>query len=364
MSDDMDDQSQKTEEPTERKLEEARKKGNVAVSKEMGVTLSTLGMLIILAFMSAGISQDFIEAIMPFIDSPDSVAELKDSRDLRRATGDALFKVGVALVPIFVVLLLMGLLSARMQGEFVISAERIKPKLQNISPMKGFTRIYSWSGVVEFIKSMAKVGVVSAAGWIVISSEAPKWIEAVYLTPDTIPSLMLNGLTRLFLYVTIAMVIITIIDFLWKRFDHRRKLKMSMREIKEEFKQMEGDPHMKAKLSQIRRERSKRRMMAAVPSATVVVANPTHFAVALKYERFVDEAPVCVAKGVDEVALKIREVSEENEIPVVENPPLARALYAASEIDEQIPYEHFKAVAEIISYVYRQQGGGEQKPTR
>lgn len=355
MADDMDDRSQKTEEPTERKLEEARKKGNVAVSKEVGIVMSTLGMLIIIAFMAPDVLSNLAAALLPLIENPASVTEIGSPTDLRRATGAIILAVAVALAPVFILLLLMALLSARLQGDFVVSTDRITPKLQNISPMKGLTRIYSMSGLVEFLKSIAKVLVVAAAGWIVISTEASRWIEAVHVTPDAIPRLAGEALVKLLVYVLVALVAITVLDFLWKRFDHRRKLRMSRREMKEEFKQTEGDPMIKAKLAEIRRSRARRRMMSAVPAATVVLANPTHYAVALRYNQGEDEAPVCVAKGVDAVALKIREVAEEAEVPVVEDPPLARALHASSEIDEAIPYEHFRAVAEIISYVYRQQ---------
>lgn len=363
MSDQQEDQSSKTEEPTERKLDEARKKGNVASSREVGITLSTLGLFIVLAFLVTSVMPDVVKSLLPFIENPADISGIGSTADLAEAVGDALLKLVLAISPVFIILFIMGLLSARAQGEFVVSAERIKPKLQNVSPLKGFSRIYSLSGLIEFVKSVAKVGLVSAAGWVVISSEASRWIRATDLTPDAVPTLIREGLTRLLLYVVIAMVVITILDILWKRFDHRRKLRMSMREIKEEIKQTEGDPMIKAKVAEIRRSRARKRMMAAVPTATVVIANPTHFAVALKYERYVDEAPICVAKGVDAVALKIREVAEENDVPVIENPPLARMLHSSTEIDAPIPFEHFKAVAEIISYIYRQQEASAQNAT-
>lgn len=356
MAEGGDDQSQKTQEPTERKLEEARKKGNVAATREMGVTLSTLGMLIILGFMAPGALTELALVLLPLIENPADFSSLITSREFGEVLGKVIMVVGLAVAPIFVVLVLMALLSIRLQGDFVIAVERIQPKLQNISLLKGFTRIYSLSGIIEFLKSVAKVALVTAAAWIVIASEAGRWIEAVYVTPDAILQLTAEGLIRLFLYVLIAMVVITVLDFLWKRFDHRRKLRMSHRELREEVKQTEGDPMIKSKRAEIRRMRARKRMIAAVPTATVVIANPTHFAVALKYERDKDEAPICVAKGLDALALKIRETAEEAGVPVVENAPLARALHAAVELDETIPYEYFQAVAEVISYVYQQQG--------
>ena len=356
MAEEGDDKSQKTEEPTERKLEEARKKGNVAATREMGVTLSTLGMLIILGFMAPQALTELALVLLPLIENPGEFSALVTSSELAGVLGKVITVAGLAVAPIFVVLLLMALLSIRLQGDFVVSAERIKPKPQNISPLKGLTRIYSLSGIIEFLKSVAKVGLVTAAAWIVIASEAGRWIEAVYIVPDAILTLTGEGLFKLFLYVLVAMVVITLLDFLWKRFDHRRKLRMSHRDLKEEVKQNEGDPMIKSKRAEIRRMRARKRMIAAVPTATVVIANPTHFAVALKYERDADDAPTCVAKGLDALALKIRETAEDAGVPVVENAPLARALHAAVELDEAIPYEYFQAVAEVISYVYQQQG--------
>jgi flagellar biosynthetic protein FlhB len=238
------------------------------------------------------------------------------------------------------------------QHQPLLTAETIKPKFSKVSPASGFKRLFSADSLVNFAKGMVKIAVVGA---IMVAVMWPHRDEAeVMVFADT--NIILEEARILILQLLAAvlavMTVVAAADFIYQRNKWFNKQKMSLREVKEEYKQTEGDPQVKGKIRQLRMERSRKRMMAAVPQATVVVTNPTHYAVALKYEEGMG-APLCLAKGTDAVALKIRELAKESDIPVVENPPLARALYATVEIDQEVPEEHYKAVAEVIGFVFR-----------
>jgi flagellar biosynthetic protein FlhB len=209
---------------------------------------------------------------------------------------------------------------------------------------------------MNLVKGLLKIAIVGMAIWTQLWPERSS-LESILnqSTADVIAD-MSHLLFKVFIAALSALAVIAAADYFFQRYRFFQRNKMSKQEIKEEYRQSEGDPHVKAKVRQIRNERARKRMMAAVPSATVVIMNPTHFAVALKYESGKMAAPICVAKGIDAVALRIRAVAEENDVPVVENPPLARALHAAVEIDEAVPPEHFKAVAQVIGYVMRLNG--------
>jgi flagellar biosynthesis protein FlhB len=249
-------------------------------------------------------------------------------------------------------LVLMAVAGNLVQHQPLLTAETIKPKLSKISPASGFKRLFSSESLVNFAKGMAKMGLV---GTLMVAVLWPHRDEAeTIIFADTV--LLLEEARVLVLQLLAAilavMTVVAAADFLYQRHKWFEKQKMSLQEVKEEYKQTEGDPHIKGKIRQLRMERSRKRMMAAVPQATVVVTNPTHYAVALKYEDGMG-APLCLAKGTDAVALRIREVAKGSDIPIIENPPLARALYATVEIDHEVPEEHYKAVAEVIGFVFK-----------
>jgi flagellar biosynthesis protein FlhB len=238
------------------------------------------------------------------------------------------------------------------QHRLVWSAEQLKPKLSKISPMQGAKRLFSTFALVNFVKGLAKLALVGALMVWVLWPERHR-LDALVLVDATALIALAKALSVKLLGAVVAVLaLVAAGDYLFQYRQWFQRQKMSIREIKEEFKNTEGDPTIKAKIRQIRVERSRKRMMAAVPHASVVITNPTHYAVALQYERGMN-APVCVAKGVDAIALKIREVAAQHNVPVVENPPLARALHATVEIDREIAPEHYKAVAEVIGYVMR-----------
>ncbi|MEE2746502.1 MAG: flagellar type III secretion system protein FlhB, partial [Pseudomonadota bacterium] len=236
------------------------------------------------------------------------------------------------------------------------SWEKVKPKWSQISPLNGVKRLVSPRSLVEFAKGIVKIGLVGLVS-VLIAVPLLTDIE-LFPTLDIIVSLeriQYVGIILVF-WTLMLMTIVAALDFTFQKYDHKKKLRMSKQEVKDEFKQLEGDPKVKARLAQIRQERQRARMIANVTKADIVITNPTHYAVALKYDMETMPAPVLVAKGVDDLAARMREVAEENEVPIVENPPLARALYASVELDESIPENLYQAVAEVIGYVFRLKG--------
>lgn len=354
MAEDNQDDSQKTEEPTHKRLQDARDKGQIAKSQEVSHWFMIAAFAVIVGFFLPNMVRDVAAIMLPFIEQPHLMATTPGG--LLAIIGDSLLSLGFALLIPMAFLVLTALASGFIQSGVLITAEQIKPKLEKISVLKGFKRLFSLKTLMEFAKGIAKLTIVGAVITLVIW---PEW--------ESIPSFALLELTEFLelvrvlslkvLVATVAvMAVIAGLDYLFQKSQHIKQMRMSRQDMKDEFKQTEGDPMVKARLRQIRTERARQRMMSAVPEADVVITNPTHFSVALKYDMDAMAAPRVTAKGVDNIALKIREVAKEHKVPLVENPPLARALYASVEVEEEIPPEHYKAVAEIISYVMRLKG--------
>lgn len=354
MAEDKSDSSQKTEEPTQRRLDEAKKQGQVASSREVNHWLMILATTIVMVVFAPGMSDSLGRTMVKFIEAPHAIPA--DLPHLSRVLTDILADVGlVVLVPMAVLVVAAAGASLAQHGP-VASIEQFRPKLERISLGSGAKRLFSLKAVMEFVKGIAKIAIVGAVVTGLLWPELAR-IERIasFEAPDYLA--LLHGLSvRTLIAVLSVITIVAGLDFLYQRISFLRSMRMSRQEMRDELKQTEGDPAIRARLRQMRRERARRRMMAQVPSASVVIANPTHFAIALKYEMDKMAAPIVVAKGIDTVALKIREIAETHGVPIVRNPPLAQALYAGVELDEQIPAEHFKAVAEIIGYVFRLQG--------
>jgi len=255
----------------------------------------------------------------------------------------------------FVLLILAAIAGNIVQHRLVWSAEQLKPKLSKISPAAGFKRLFSKIAVANFVKGLVKLGLIGAVMAGLLWPKRGELDGLVDMDPAAILALTKTLSLEMLGTVVAILFVVALADYLFQYRQWYERQKMSVRELKEEFKQTEGDPAIKAKIRQLRQSRMRKRMMAAVPKASVIVTNPTHYAIALQYERGMN-APVCLAKGIDNIALKIREVAAEHRIPVVENPPLARALHATVEIDDEVPPEHYKAVAEVIGYVMRLRG--------
>jgi flagellar biosynthetic protein FlhB len=352
MSEDSDDSS-KTEEASSRKLDEAREKGQVVHSREVTSWFGMLAIAATVMLLAPPAAKSLTLSLTRYIESPHLIrVDGTLAASLLETLGDAALVLAAPLG----LALLAGVGGTLAQNGLVFATERLMPKLDHISPMKGWSRMVSVNNMVEFAKGLGKIAMVGAVAFWLLAPE----IDSLGLTPTLEPADVLGELHRLILRLVLgvaaALAAIAIFDFGYQRFSFLKSLRMTKQEVKEEYRQTEGDPMVKGKLKQIRMERARKRMMAAVPDASVIITNPTHFAVALKYEMGDQSAPRVVAKGADVIAAKIREIAQANGVPLVENPPLARALYAAVEIDQEIPPEHYKAVAEVISYVFRLKG--------
>ena len=349
MAEERDD-TDKTEDPTLKRLDDALERGDVAKSQEVNtwfvLAAATLALVVCSGSLASGLTTTFRGLIANAHRLP------TDPNGLSNLSA----KLGLDVLAVLAIPILLLMLAAIggniIQHRLVWSAEQLKPKLSKISPMAGAKRLFSKIALVNFAKGVAKILLIGALMvWLL-------WPERTRLdglvTTDVVALLALSESlsVKLLGAVVAVLAVIAVLDYLFQYRTWFERQKMSLRELKEEFKHSEGDPAVKGKIKQIRQERMRKRMMAAVPTATVVITNPTHFSVALRYDRGMN-APVCVAKGIDAIALKIREIAAKHAIPIVENPPLARAIHATVEIDAEIAPEHYKAVAEVISYVMR-----------
>ncbi len=344
------DPESKTEEATPRKLADARKKGDVAKSPDVAAALSLTGAAAVVLMSGGWFATSMAEQFLPFIAAPHTL-----TGGLEAGAGIEIGMTALwAAVPFLGVVMLATIIGGVggnvAQSGLIFTGEKLKPDWSKVSPLKGFKRIFGPDGLVQFIKTFLKLLAVGVICWLVLRPHLRE-LENMAAMPPAMILPMARDLAIALMTSTIVFLGFTAgADFLWQKYRFAERMKMSKEELKEDYKQSEGDPHVKAKLKQIRAQRSRQRMMQNVPKATVIVTNPTHYSVALRYETG-DAAPVCVAKGVDALALRIREVGREHDVPIVENVPLARALYAAVDIDETIPREHFEAAAKVIGFV-------------
>lgn len=345
------DSDDKTEEPTGRRLSEATEKGNIPRSQEVNHWFMLAGLTFSIAVLLGPLGGKLVGALIPYLERPDELSITLGSATPLLAG----LSVSVALImaPVILVAVITALVGSFLQHPPVVSGEKLKPQLSKISPTTGLGRIFSVMGMVDFGKGVLKVVVMSVAAAMIVWPNLPYLETLVALEPLGGLVAAQREILRVLIGVLIILALIATADVLFQRFEHHRKLRMSRQEVKDEMKQSEGDPQVKARIRQIRQQRVRKRMMAAVPGATVVVTNPTHYAIALKYDGDNMDAPVVVAKGVDHLALRIRELATASGVPIVENPPLARALYATADVDREVPVEHYKAVAEVIGYVMR-----------
>ncbi|WP_346907395.1 flagellar biosynthesis protein FlhB [uncultured Roseibium sp.] len=355
MAEDTDKDS-KTEEPTEKKIQDAIEKGNIPTSKEAPILASFLATLLIGAFIITADTGTLRSALMHLIDNAGGF-KLGNGADAILLTHALAMETMRFLAPIIGTLTLAGLAAAFLQNKPRIVAHRIKPDPSRISLAKGWSRIFGMQGAVEFLKAAFKFSTVSIVAFLQFKAGLPSLLNSMFTDPSALPEIILQLSMKLVGGVCIVTILLVAVDIVWSRFSWRKNLRMSKQEIKDEYRQMEGDPIVKARQRSLARDRARNRMMNAVPGATLVVANPTHFAVALRYDNEQSAAPIVVAKGQDLIALKIRQIAEENQVPVIEDRELARSLYANTEIDRMIPPEFYRAVAEIICYVYSRRAG-------
>ena len=356
------DQSQKTEEPTSKRLQEARKKGDVATSREVQNWFMLFAATVMLVFLAPGMAAAIARTLRQFLAAPHAYEVEPDT--LRMVFFETVGGIGSILALPALLLITAALAASLVQHGFLFAPERLKPDLKKLSPIAGMKRLFSLRSVAEFLKGLLKIAIVGTVAVLLmlpVISELPSVPDKS--VADNLG--MIHALAvRMLAGVVAVLALIAGLDFMYQRFEHSKKLRMTKQEVKDEYKQTEGDPHVKARLRAIRIERARQRMMQAVPEADVVITNPTHYAVAIKYDVEEMPAPKVVAKGVDQVAERIRAVAEEHGVPIVENPPLARALHAAVDLDEEIPAEHYRAVAEVIAYVMRLKGSLIPAPPR
>ena len=343
------DAQQKTEEATPHRLQKALEKGQVPISKEAGHWMSLFAGALIIGVVSPFFMSEITFILKSFLAFHD--LNVEDNQGLTEVISDLLIKLGTLMIIPIILIMGAGLFSGLAQTKFNVSFESIKPKLEKLSLLKGFTRIFSGKALFEFLKGLIKIVIVGAVVIIVLTPELTRLPLLAAYTPSQILAEIQKVLIELFVTVLAIMGVLAILDYFFERFQMSKQLRMSKQDIKDEHKETEGDPEIKQRLSQLRHSRYNQRTIAKVPEATVVITNPTHFAIALLYKAGEMEAPIVIAKGLDFLAQKMREVAEENDVPIIENPPLARALYATVEIDEEIPTKYYTAVANIIRYV-------------
>ncbi|MDB5672985.1 MAG: flagellar biosynthetic protein FlhB [Alphaproteobacteria bacterium] len=345
------DKDQKTHDPTDKKLADARQKGDVALSSEMRHAVMFVGMLMVIGTMGAWAFTRLSQLMIGMWGgAADHAIDPRNAQSLFTGVASS---VVVAMGPMMATLTGLALLTLFLQGRPNLSWSRVKPNFKKLAPWSGLARMFGPRAFVEFAKTLAKFGAVAIVCTTLLWPKVAGLERLVGAGPHEV-GLVAGSLIRT-MVKAVAMLAgaIALFDFIYQRRTYLAKMRMSLQEIKDEHKQSEGDPKIKGKIRQIQAQRARKRMMAAVPTASVIVTNPTHYSVALKYDHGAMNAPIVVAKGVDDVAFRIREVAKENGVPIVASPALARALFASVDIDHPIPTEHYAAVAEIIGYVMK-----------
>ncbi|GAB4364610.1 MAG: flagellar biosynthesis protein FlhB [Calditrichia bacterium] len=347
-----DDFQEKTEQPTPRRLEEARKKGNVAKSMEVNSALSLLFGLLFLYLLSGLLFRQLSQTFRAIFNGGYMV-ELTPS-SVHHFFLEGLQHFGMVLGIFMGLILLVGLSSSISQVGFLFTLEPIIPKLSKISPVKGFKKIiFSKRSLEELLKNMVKLVIIIWVAYSAIMGYKEEFIPLMDKDAGQVFSFMLTAGARVCFKIALIFLVIAGADYAFQRWEHHNQLKMTKQEVKDEMKQTEGDPKVKSRIRSMQIQMARSRMMQAVPEADVVITNPTHYAVALGYQPEKDQAPRVVAKGQNYIALRIKEIAQENDVPILEDPPLAKALFKAVEIDQEIPAKFFQAVAEVLAYVYK-----------
>lgn len=351
---------EKTEPATEKKLNDARKEGQVAKSKEVGNAVSLLALFLILKLWVGNMGQQFLQVFSDvYRRIPDATANWNGylpENDILVIFRHMILEILYMIAPILAIAFVIAFVCDIVQVKWKVTAKPLRPKFSKISPASGFKRIFSANSLMELVKSIAKIGLVV---YVAYSYLQDKW-QYLYFLYDMplMQAIQFIGqlVTDLGIRIAIVYIVLAAVDYIYQRFKFSRDMRMTKQEIKDEYKQQEGDPQIKGKIRQKMQEASRRRMMQSLPQADVVITNPTHYAVAIKYDPEVADAPIVLAKGEDYLAGKIKEIAKENNIEIVENKPLARMLYANVEVGQAVPPELYQAVAEVLAFVYHLQG--------
>lgn len=353
---DAPDKDSKTEEPTEKKIRDTVEKGKLPHSREAALLASFLAILVYAVFFAReGIGQTGM-FLASFLEKPEAWP-LGTAADVAALLRIVLMQIAGAVAVLFLLLMIAGVGASVVQNMPQFVSERIRPQASRISLLQGWKRLFGVAGWVEFLKSLGKVGIAIAVVVAADSQMPQKLLLGMVTAPVEFAEAVRSIAVHMLVAVTLVVAAIAAADFVWQKFRWRQDLRMTRQEIKDELKQMEGDPIVRSRLRSIARDRARKRMIAAVPKATLVIANPTHFSIALKYVRDEDEAPMVLAKGQDLVALRIREIAQEHGIPVFEDVTLARSMYKQVSVDSVIPTQFYQAVAELVRIVYARKAG-------
>jgi flagellar biosynthetic protein FlhB len=355
---------ERSEDATPKRLKEARDKGQVARSKELTTALLLMTASISLYSFSGNFATGFANMAKRAW-SPD-LKNIFNVKQMLAAFGELFSTVMVAAAPFFILLFCLALFSPLLTGGLSFSSKAFAPQANRMSPAKGFKRMFGMHALVELVKALAKVGVVFFVGYLVVSKSFPDLLALGLGEMATSVGRAMDLVTRSFFLISLSLLIIAMIDVPYQIWNHAKQLKMTKQEVKDEYKEMEGKPEVKSKIRQKQRELSEQRMMEAIPDADVVVTNPEHYSVAIKYDLMGGGAPIVVAKGVDIIAMQIRKVAIANDVPLLAAPPLARAIYHTTEIDDEVPQGLYLAVAQVLAYIFQlksfQEGKGRRPP--
>ena len=343
---------EKTEVPTEKKRRESREEGQVAFSKELSSAALLAGIVLTLVATSP-IILDAMGQLMSQIFRDLAQSEELSIDSIFTLSGEILSIILPAFAPFAAVIIFVGIFASVLQVGVLITFKAIAPKFNKISPLTGLKRLFSSQSLADFLKSMAKLIIVGFVGYLTYIDKITELNGLSVSTPESILIYNFTVVAEVAGKIVLALVAIAIFDYFYQRWHHEQQLMMTKQEVKDETKQTEGDPQLKARIRQIQREMSNARMMQEVPKADAVIVNPTHFSIAILYDRDVMTAPEVIAKGADHLALRMRTVARENNVPILERPELARDLYANVEIGDDIPERFYKAIAEILAFVYR-----------
>lgn len=354
-----EERDSKTEEATEKRIRDAVEKGRVPHSREAVTFGSLLGILLVAAFFSSNITR-LSAALRGFMDDPGGW-RIVNGGDAIRLLGLVGGEVGSVVIPAVAILAVLGIAASLLQNPPRIVLDRIRPQASRLSLRQGWRRILGAQGRVEFLKACFKLAAVGGTAILLLRATQTDVLNAMFMEPGVLPRLIREVLIRLVAGVAVATLVLVVLDLVWSRVFWRRELRMTRQEVKEELKQTDGNPIVRSRLRSLARDRSRRRMMAAVPRATLVITNPTHYAVALRYVREEGGAPRVLAKGRNLIALRIREIAEQHEIPIIEDKPLARALHDKVALDQMIPPEFYKAVAQIVYFVMTRKSGQSRR---
>lgn len=352
MAKENEDGQEKTEEPTSKKIQEAREKGDVPRSKD----LNTMLLMLVSALVLFVFGPDVAKALMDVFRYNFSIshADIFDSKGMFRHLLNSVKDSLISLLPMFAVLVLAAFIAPISLGGWNFSSEALVPKFSRLNPIEGIKRLFSVNSVVELLKSIAKVAVVGVSSVMVFYAYRSELPSLAWMSPEFAFGRMVEILLWVAIWISSSLILIVLIDVPFQLYQYNEKMKMTLQEVKDEMKSTEGKPEVKGRIRQMQREMANRRMMADVPKADVIITNPTHYAVALKYDAEGEVgAPELLAKGGDEVAMKIREIAEANDIPILRIPPLSRAIYYSTEIGDIIPEGLYMAVAQVLAYVYQ-----------